>query len=145
MKTCQDGLPRYSVEPLERFAVLPVHPWSAPCVVPGFKRARAAPERRNASLSKIRKGLARLRRGESQTQPNQHFFVCASIALKARLTRLLFFSWVNRNLRFWPETAVNRFAGVDLIPEIFRLFHPNIFGLPCDYFFTPIRHAQSRL
>ena len=123
-----------SVEPLERFAVLPVHPWTAPCIVPGFKRAscRAGTTQRFAIENSERIGAAPTGRKPNSTKST--LFVCASIALKARLTRLLFFSRVNRNLRSEPETAVNRFAGADLIPEIFRLFHPTFLGFPAIIF-----------
>ncbi|MBZ9734162.1 hypothetical protein LB534_07350 [Mesorhizobium sp. CA18] len=123
-----------SVEPLERFAVLPVHPWSAPCVVPGFKRAscRAGPAQRFAIENSERIGAAPTGRKPNSTKST--LFVCASIALKARLTRPLFFSRVNRNLGSGPETAVNRFLGApqkpsDYFTQTFLSFPGIIFSL----------------
>ncbi|MBZ9662011.1 hypothetical protein LB523_23470 [Mesorhizobium sp. ESP-6-4] len=126
-----------SVEPLERFSVLPVHPWSAPCVVPGFKRAscRAGPAQRFAIENSERIGAAPTGRKPNSTKST--LFVCASIALKARLTRLLFFSRVNRNLGSGPEKrqidlqALTKFLkSSDYFAQTFLSFPGIIFSLP---------------
>ncbi|TPI69953.1 hypothetical protein [Mesorhizobium sp. B2-8-9] len=126
-----------SVEPLERFAVLPVHPWSAPCVVPGSNEQAAAPDRRNASLSKIRKRIGAAPTGRKPNSTKSTLFVCASIALKARLTRLLFFSRVNRNLGSGPEKrqidlqALTKFLkSSDYFAQTFLNFPGIIFSVP---------------
>ncbi|RUU04682.1 hypothetical protein EOD23_16310 [Mesorhizobium sp. USDA-HM6] len=121
----------YSVEPLEQFALLPVHPWSAPCIIPGTSEM----PRRKAQRIRYRKfgkGLARLRRGESQTQPNQRSLYAPQTCARQGRNGFLF-SWLNTNSIAKPgNNEENQFDADLFLPHM--VFFMRYFVFCADYF-----------
>lgn len=92
VKTCQDGLPHYfgRTAGTVRGCCQYIR-GQRPASFQGSNEQNAAPERRNASLSKIRKGLARLRRGESQLNQINTFCMRLNCAQSKTCTSNIFF------------------------------------------------------